>query len=174
MTVADNKTDINTGCISENIHNFLGGSTKPAISGNPPYCIDGFFLRVKPAGTEGQFTLRDITARHCDKMRIFAVYIGLWIYRKGNSPVCRRRNSFPQEESPGSAGRSPSETEVIREGKQTAEENNRLSSWGGKGEKVGQEPTGRMVTCVPCSETLKVRVNRRLRAVRPKLGCAGG
>ena len=31
----------------------------------------------------------------------------------------------PREESPGNTGQSPSETEVIREGKQTAEENNR-------------------------------------------------
>lgn len=31
----------------------------------------------------------------------------------------------PQEESPGNTGQSPSETEVIREGKQTVEENNR-------------------------------------------------
>lgn len=90
-----------------------------------------------PAKTEASTAPQGFTSARqsmvWEKRRNFA---GRKFIKNGNNPVCRRRDTFSQEESPGNAGQSPSETEVIREGKQTAEENNRPPKES-KGEKAG-------------------------------------
>ena len=72
-----------------------------------------------------------------------------------------------REESPGSIGRSTSETGSCRRRQDDAEENNRLRmSWVRVRRRCKRPPAGRRLSGCAIWR-LQVRVNRRLRVVRP-------